>query len=136
MCKNIPRLYGLIKTHKSNNLNGIPITAVVTFVGSPTYKLSCWLNCILKKKIKPQFKHTVNNSKEYIDKSRNVVIWDNCLVFSLDVKNFNTKVPKWEVPQLVKNVLYDSSLNGKESVEATFERGFLFFFILHHWKPI
>lgn len=113
--KNISRLYGLLKTHQSNVINDIPITPVVSFVGSPIYKLLSSLNCSLKEIIKPQFKHTINNYKNFIERTKDV-IGDDCLVFSLDVKNRHTNVPKKEVLQL----LNDSSLSKKRLAMGCF----------------
>src|ERR1700712_470793 len=56
----IPLLYSLPKIHKDN----IPIRPIVSFVGSPVYKISIFLNKIFKAHLPIKFDFSLRNSIE------------------------------------------------------------------------
>lgn len=95
--KLIPRLYGLLKIHKSDVYDEMQIRPVVSFVNSPTYYTSKWLNDILKEHYKDYFIHTVKNSVQLIEKIKDVHVTDTDYLVSLDVSNLFTNVPIPEV---------------------------------------
>ena len=113
----IPRMYGLLKVHKSNIFSEIPIRPVVSFSNSPTYQLAKWLNSKLKNVINCQFHNTVSNSTQLANKIKNIDIPENAILISLDVTNLFTNIPINEAIQIIKNKLFDSSLSDNESTE-------------------
>lgn len=113
----IPRLYGLLKVHKSDNFTEMPIRPVVSFTNSPTYKLAKWLNNQLKQTINCNFSNVVLNSTQLAKKIQNVIIPNDALLISLDVSNLFTNVPIIEVTQIIKNKLNESTLSDCETVE-------------------
>ncbi|KAI5700892.1 hypothetical protein M8J75_003872 [Diaphorina citri] len=84
-----PRLYGNLKIHKVQRTNAkeAPIRPVVSAVTSPTYLLEKFLVKTIKRAL-PNFKsqYSVKNSKELIDKIKNMQVPERGNLISLDVK--------------------------------------------------
>ena len=79
----IPLLYSLPKIHKDN----IPIRPIVSFVGSPVYKISIFLNKIFKAHLPIKFDFSLRNSIELANLLSELEVPDNCFVMSFDIKN-------------------------------------------------
>lgn len=77
----VPKLYGLLKTHKS-----IPkMRPIVSNIGSPTEKISKWFV--------PEFKNynqtigfSVNNSYDFVDRVKDIEINDDEMLIYFDVE--------------------------------------------------
>lgn len=110
-----PKIYGLPKIHKENR----PLRPIVSCINSPTYKLSKYLNCILKSLI-PTFKFNVKNSFEVADRLKNTVLPENYTLVSLDVKSLFTNIPK----DLVIHII-NSSWPNIESVTPIEQQTFV-----------
>ncbi|KAL3271994.1 hypothetical protein HHI36_022462, partial [Cryptolaemus montrouzieri] len=68
---NFPVLYGLVKLHKSDRIEEIPIRPVVVHCNSPSYKIAKWLKKYYKEVTGFRTKHTIKNSKDLVDKIKN-----------------------------------------------------------------
>ncbi|KAI5725528.1 hypothetical protein M8J77_016654 [Diaphorina citri] len=111
-----PRLYGNLKIHKVQRTNAkeAPIRPVVSAVTSPTYLLEKFLVKTIKRAL-PNFKsqYSVKNSKELIDKIKNMQVPERGNLISLDVKNLfpNVKIAK------VIDIISDT-LNNEANLSA------------------
>lgn len=84
---NIPRIHGYPKIHKEQ----IPLRPVVSTLGSPAYNLSKFAANILNA-IKNKEYYNVCNTKEFLDKIKDIDIDSNYTMISLDVKSLYTSV--------------------------------------------
>lgn len=105
----LPRLYGLLKIHKSDNFQDMPIRPVVSFINSPTYNLAKHLNSLLKDIYKQDFIYTVRNNIELTDKIKNIRVENSFKLASLDVTNLFTNIPRKEVLDLIKQKITDAN---------------------------
>lgn len=102
-----PLLYGLPKVHK----DGMPIRPVVSFVDSPCYHLSSWLNHVLKVATGFHSTYATKNSVAFADYLKNIVIPHNAILVSLDVKNLFPSVPPDDCIKLVGNLLTNNNVS-------------------------
>lgn len=91
-----PRIYGLIKVHKHNNLR-----PVVPCIQSPSYKISELLTEILSN-LKSTFSYNIKNSYELVDIVTNITLPPDYVLISLDVVNLFTNIPKSLVVNIIK----------------------------------
>ena len=93
-----PRIYGLVKIHKPD----YNICPIVSYVGSPLYKLSSvcagFLNSVLT-----ESKFAVKNSYDFVNKVKNINIPDNYRLVSLDVQSLFTNITS----SLIEKALID-----------------------------
>lgn len=89
-CENgvFPKLYCLPKIHKEN----LPLRPIVSFIGSPTYKVSKYLSNFLKHAFQLDSYHT-KNSFELVAELQGVIIPENYILVSLDVVSLFTNIP-------------------------------------------
>ena len=66
---NPPRIYGLVKAHKSDH----PLRPVVSYIGSPLYNISKLMAEYLNTAI-PTSKFSLKNSYEFVNKIQGVTI--------------------------------------------------------------
>ena len=100
----LANFYELPKLHKKD----FPLRPIVSFCGSPSYRISKYLARILRPYSKKLY-HTVNNSSNVIDSLKeftrdNIPSLEYELV-SFDVKALYTSIPKNLAIEAVKNVL-------------------------------
>ncbi|XP_050299987.1 uncharacterized protein LOC126738616 isoform X1 [Anthonomus grandis grandis] len=114
---NVPKLYGLLKVHKSDIPASMPIRPVVAYTNSPTYKLAKWLNNHLITTIDCHFPYTIKNNIQLVDKIKDIIIPENAFFISLDVTNLFTNIPIFEVVDIIKNKLFNSTLTNIETQE-------------------
>ncbi|XP_044764540.1 uncharacterized protein LOC123321102 [Coccinella septempunctata] len=113
----IPRLYGLMKIHKSTILDEIPIRPVVSNCNAPTYQLSKWLNIFLKEKINFSPSYTIKNTLDLVNKIKDIKVEDHYKIRTLDIENLYTNVPTLEVKRLIEEDLDQSNLSN-DTVET------------------
>jgi len=107
-----PVLKGLPKVHKPN----IPIRPLVNFVTAPTYRVAKKLDSILRSNIILENDHSIKNSLELIEKTRNLDIKTHYTMASFDVENLYTNVPVKFTLELVKRNLTDNSGLDSETI--------------------
>jgi len=96
-----PIIYGLPKIHKQD----CPLRPIVSFVGSPTYNLSKFLNRILKSLTKDS-RYSVKNSADFIDRIRGIdTNLQELQLVSFDVTSLFTKVPIQDTMAIIKEEL-------------------------------
>lgn len=102
-CENgiFPKLYCLPKIHKPN----VPLRPIVSFVGSPAYKLSKHLANLLKFAFQKDQYHT-QDSFEVASQLQNFRIPDNYVLISLDVISLFTNIPTDLTKELVTRKWY------------------------------
>lgn len=113
----IPRLYGLLKVHKSDILVDMPIRPVVSYNSSPTYKIAKWLNNFINNTINLNFSHTIKNSTILANKIKNIEIPNNSKFISIDVTNLFTNIPISEVKTILKHKLILNNLDNQHIKE-------------------
>lgn len=91
-----PRVYGLPKLHKNNR----PLRPIVSCINSPCYKLSRFLNDILKNLV-PSFSFNVKNSFEVENRLKNFRIPQDSSLVSLDVKSLFTNIPRDLITEII-----------------------------------
>lgn len=92
-----PKIYFLPKIHKPNS----PLRPIVSFVGTPLYKLTKYLAEILKHAYTVDEFH-VKNSFEFVESMQNVILPGNeYILVSLDVKSLFTNIPTDLVLELI-----------------------------------
>lgn len=112
-----PRLYGLLKVHKSDIFEDIPIRPVVAFTNSPVYNLTKWLNLLLKEVLDNYFTFTVRNSIELSKKLKERVLHPREILLSLDVTSLFTNVPRTEVLQILDGFLISINYHPGKKIE-------------------
>ena len=112
---NAPRLYGLLKTHKS----GTAVRPVLSMPGLPYYKLATkiteWLSVLSESRINSSTKHVVEDIK-------GLVLEEDEILISYDVQSLYTHVPADEAIQDAAELLYDGSHEEPPVDKATFIR--------------
>jgi len=101
-----PILYGLPKIHKLNS----PIRPVVSFINSPCYNLSAWLNSVLREVTNFNSEYSTKNSIKLTNFLKTVKIQPSSKLISLDVKNLFPSIPPDDCLNLVRGLLLKTSL--------------------------
>lgn len=94
----MPRFYGLPKIHKDN----IPIRPIVSYSGTPLYRLSNHVADILKTYTSSDH---CKNSKEFSEYIRNIRIEDDEVMVSFDVTSLYTNVPISDTLNIINNLI-------------------------------
>ncbi|XP_044753726.1 uncharacterized protein LOC123313087 [Coccinella septempunctata] len=113
----IPRLYRLIKTHKTDIPDQMPIRPVVSYTGSPTHKLAEWLAGHFRQITGFTPKYSIKNSVELANKIKNIKIPPGAVLVSFDVVNLFTNTPVGEALEIIKQHLIDSNLSDIEVIQ-------------------
>ena len=107
-----PRLYGLPKIHKP----GIPLRPIVSFVYSPTYKVSRYLARIFSPTVGNTV-NTVKNSAHFAEFIRGETLDADRVLVSFDVVSLFTKIPVDLAIKVAKERLRnDASLGQRTSL--------------------
>jgi hypothetical protein len=88
-----PKIYGLPKLHKvTSNNSKIVFRPITSFIKSPLYKISKYLNNILTQ-VEFNNNYNVRNSFEVAQKINNEILPDGYIMISLDVINLYPSIP-------------------------------------------
>lgn len=98
----VPKFYGLPKIHK----NGIPLRPIVDFRTSPAYKLSFFLNKILKLLTK-NHPTSLLNTYDFVKHVKNLIIPPDYKMTSIHVTSLFTKVPLTVTLQYINEQLQE-----------------------------
>ncbi len=102
----IPHMYGLPKIHKPN----IPLRPIVSSRDSPCRELSKLLLRILTPLV-GKTDSFIKNSKDFVEKSKDIKLIDTDILVSFDVESLFTNVP---VPETLK--IIESRLNNDDTL--------------------
>lgn len=122
----IPILKCQIKLHKENK----PVRPIVSFIGAPSYKLSKMMSKTLKEKYEFKEIHSIKNSKELIEKLKNVDINKNTILVTIDVKDMYTNISIRRVIELIKsNRMKEYQYKGQliKNIEVCMEQNYFRF---------
>ena len=109
-----PQLYGLPKIHKPD----IPLRPIVASIGSATYNLEKELARIISP-LRGKTDSYVRNSKDFVQKIRDINIHDSEIMVSFDVKSLFTKVPMDEALEIIQEKLKnDETLEDRTTFSA------------------
>ena len=97
------KLYGMAKVHK----DGCPLQPVNSIIGTAEYQIAKWLDQIIKPYLSDQF--SVNLTKGFIDKIRNIQLKSNSICVSFDFLSLFTNVPLAEVISKIADTLFVGS---------------------------
>lgn len=104
-----PVLRGLPKVHKEQ----MPIRPLVNFTSAPSYKVAKALDKILRNNIKLNNNHSLKNSLELIDFTKNIKLENRHTMASLDIVNLYTNIPVLRTLEITKdNLLAHSELSA------------------------
>jgi hypothetical protein len=98
--EHIPRFYGLPKIHKE----GYPLRPIVSSIGGITYGVAKFLSKILSPMI-GHSEHHVKNSKHFVDSIKDIIVKDEEMMLSFDVKALFTSVPVDNALDVIKKKL-------------------------------
>jgi hypothetical protein len=84
----LPLFYGQPKIHKPN----IPLRPIIAFCGAPTYNLAKELSRHLRP-LTLKSNHMLKNSKDFIERIRDINIEHDEVMVSFDVKSLFTCIP-------------------------------------------
>ena len=96
----VPCIYGLPKVHKQ----AIPVRPIVSSIGSVCYNLARFISDILSPLV-GKSPHHIQNSQDFVNKIKDLVVNDNELITSYDVSALFTSVPVDRALQVVDNLL-------------------------------
>ncbi|XP_072384720.1 uncharacterized protein [Diabrotica undecimpunctata] len=113
----IPRLYGLLKIHKTNIFEDIPIRPVVSFSNSPTFALATYLNQFLKTLYNNKFEYIVNNNLSLANKLTSLKFSTGDILISLDITNLFTNIPTQEVISIITMDLWNNNYSPNQIIE-------------------
>ena len=99
-----PRFYGLPKIHKT----GTPLRPIVSYTGTPLYKLSKYVAGILSSYIEREGRNSIN-SKVFSEYVRTLHINDDEVMVSFDVTSLYTNVPIRDTLTVIEDLLNKDS---------------------------
>jgi len=85
---NLPRAYGLLKTHKP----GLTFRIIISYVDSPIYAIANYLHRLISKNIPKPNSH-IENSYQIVKKLKGIEIDESYELISLDVISIFTNIP-------------------------------------------
>ena len=101
------KFYDTAKVHKlpeNGNVNQLPIRPIVSNIGTATYQLAKYLAKLLSSL--NQFQYTVKNTKDFIEKIRNVNVHHGLDAILFDEKSLFPSVPLEETINIALNRIY------------------------------
>ena len=101
-----PRFYTLPKIHKV----GIPHRPIVSFIGSPAYKLQKLLNELISTRLGFQSEYSIKNTYDLCKEISSLSIPPNYRLVSFDVENLFPSIPIAECLPLVNKLLFTSDI--------------------------
>jgi hypothetical protein len=106
-----PSLRGLPKVHKPE----MPIRPLVNFTTAPTYKVAKKLDQILRIHYEFTTSHSLKNSLDFVEKTKDIEIQNHHTLASFDIVNLYTNVPVKETLEIIENHLKNNSILTAET---------------------
>ena len=97
------RMYGMAKQHKA----GCPLRPVNSMIGTAEYDLAKWLDSYIKLYLPND--HSINSTKNFIDKLKSHLFSANGVCVSFDVESLFTNVPQLEIINDIVGSTYTDS---------------------------
>ena len=97
------RMYGMAKQHKA----GCPLRPVNSMIGTAEYDLAKWLDSYIKLYLPND--HSINSTKNFIDKLKSHSFSANDVCVSFDVESLFTNVPLLEIINDIADSMYTDS---------------------------
>lgn len=102
-----PKLYSLIKIHKQD----YPVRPIVSFVTSPSVKLSEKLISIILTHTNFVSTYSIKNTYNLVENIKDICIPNNAKLISFDVQNLFPSIPPKDVIKLVQSLLDKNNIN-------------------------
>jgi hypothetical protein len=99
----IPLFYALIKTHKIGN----PIRPIVSFIGSPSYKVARFISDLLTPSTN-KARQKLRNTYDAKEKLSGLIIPDTHMLVSFDVKALFTSIPQMFALNCIENFIKEN----------------------------
>ena len=112
----LPRLYGLPKTHKE----GVPLRPILSMTNSVQHKLAKWLTRLLEPVLEFYSAHCIKDSFTFAEFMRGTVADTSSVMCSFDVSSLFTNVPLAETIRICADKLYEKWCELLVSVEKQF----------------
>ena len=71
----------------------MPLRPIVSFINSPTYKISKEISKRIKMAYEKEELHSIENSKKVIENLKEITITNKTKLMSLDIKDMYTNIP-------------------------------------------
>lgn len=110
-----PSMIALPKIHKPNT----PMRPIINYKSAPSYKLSKYIKTVLKDTLDLEYKHTITNTTELINKLENVKITENTKLVSFDVKDLYPSIPVTDTLNIVHKTLVNKTKNTELAIQLT-----------------
>lgn len=110
-----PKFYSLVKAHKT----GFSVRSIVSFIGSPTYRLSTYITDILTLSFFQRTDYNIKDSFTFVEKIKHYTLPPGYVLISLDVVSLFTNIPR----DLVINIIvreWSSVTHHTDMGERTF----------------
>ena len=104
----LPRLYGLPKTHKE----GVPLRPILSMTNSVQHKLAKWLTRLLEPVLEFYSAHCIKDSFTFAEFMRGTVADTSSVMCSFDVSSLFTNVPLAETIRICADKLYENGANS------------------------
>lgn len=108
-----PIFHGLPKIHKA----GVPVRPVVDYTSAPGYRLAQKLERTIKAGIVLKENHSLKNTYEFIENTKNLKVPHNTRMASLDIVNMYANVPIDETLEIVEHNLIRSKVYNIEIID-------------------
>ena len=114
----IPRIYGLPKTHKS----GCPVRPILSMVKSPQHRVAQWLSQLLQPVLEKYSKFCLSDSFTFAKYMRERPFNKTDFLCSFDIKSLFTCVPVQQVIDICADALFRDGLNRSRLTESSFRK--------------
>lgn len=108
-----PNFRPLIKTHKDGN----PIRPVINAIPSPSYKISKFINNLIKENITIHQSKSCKNTKTFLNKLKQHKLEHNELMLTVDVDNMYGNIPRKEAIEILEKKLKESGNLDEEEIK-------------------
>ena len=103
----LPMMYGLPKTHKSE----VPVRPILAMIRSPQHNLAKWLATLLQPVLMKFSSHTLSDSFTFAERIRSLQVdASNVFMCSYDIKSLYTNIPLAETLDICVDQLYNTDL--------------------------
>ena len=94
--------------NKSKSVKDLPLRPVISNCGTATYETSRYLASLLSPLMKNRY--TINNTRDFVNRLRELSINDNEKMVSFDVSSLFTNVPLDHTIEIILKKVYDEKL--------------------------